>query len=41
MDRLFEMERKAEACKRWKQEEDPRFSMGICENLTCGYGKLD
>ena len=25
----------------WQQGRLPGFSTGICESLTCGYGKLD
>ena len=30
-----------EAELRWQSGQRPSFSTGICESLTCGYGKLD
>lgn len=28
------------ALTRWLKKEKPTFSSGVCESLTCGYGKL-
>lgn len=41
MCKLTDMIREQEALKRWEAGEKPGFSTGICESLTCGYGKLD
>lgn len=30
-----------EAIQRWEAGQDPSFSTGVCESLTCGYGRLD
>lgn len=36
VDMMFEQE----ALARWKNGEEPKFSTGVCESLTCGYGEL-
>lgn len=41
MSELVDTVREYEALKRWESGEKPTFSTGICESLTCGYGKLD
>jgi len=41
MCKLTEMICEQEALKRWEAGKTPMFSTGICESLTCGYGKLD
>ena len=41
MDELLDFARECEALKRWEEGEEPSFSVGVCESLTCGYGKLD
>lgn len=38
---LEDMVAEYEAVCRWNNGEQPSFSTGICENLTCGYGTLD
>lgn len=38
---LTDMVHEHEAIKRWEAGEQPGFSTGICESLTCGYGNLD
>lgn len=30
-----------EALRRYSEGQKPSFSKGVCENLTCGYGRLD
>ena len=29
------------AIERFNSGEEPSYSTGICENITCGYGRLD
>lgn len=36
-----EKEAEAHAITLWEKGEMPKFSTGICERLTCGYGTLD
>lgn len=36
VDMIFEQE----AIARWNNGEEPRFSSGVCDDLTCGYGEL-
>ena len=38
---LVELIQEHEAELRWQSGVRPCFSTGICESLTCGYGKLD
>lgn len=38
---LEDMVREHEALRRWNEGENPKFSTGICESLTCGYGKCN
>ena len=41
MSELVDMVCEYEAELRWARGDDPSFSTGLCDNLTCGYGKLD
>ena len=41
MSDLVDLVCEYEAEERWARGDDPSFSTGICESLTCGYGKLD
>lgn len=41
MSDLVDLVCEYEAEERWARGEHPGFSTGICESLTCGYGKLD
>lgn len=36
-----DLEKENEAMRRYLSGEKPFYSTGICESLTCGYGKLD
>jgi hypothetical protein len=38
---LTDFIREREAIRRWEAGEKPSFSTGVCESLTCGYGRLD
>lgn len=38
---LVDLVAEYEAKKRWEAGEEPSFSTGICENLTCGFGVYD
>jgi hypothetical protein len=40
-DPLYDFACECEALVRWERGERPSFSVGVCESLTCGYGKLD
>lgn len=40
IDPLYDFACECEALTRWERGEKPFFSMGVCESLTCGYGKL-
>lgn len=40
-DPLVAMIHEQEALRRWAAGEEPGFSSGVCDSLTCGYGKLD
>ena len=39
-DLLVDLVHEQEALRRWEAGEMPTFSQGICETLTCGYGRL-
>lgn len=40
-DPLYEMCCEYEALKRYEAGIEPGFSIGVCEFITCGYGKLN